>query len=147
MQLHGEGVTHVSGTKCHLCLGPLIRDYRFMHDFSMLGRSGQANPKLPRQDFDTLARVPVVMPQGHTLVEKFARQNILCVLTDAASLLREPSLKTSGKRADEPLDVAHPGACISDVCISDAGATLSNGKALPIGWNGKFGSQRPRLRQ
>src|SRR5882672_8409739 len=74
MQLHGEGVTHVSGTKCHLCLGPLIRDYRFMHDFSMLGRSGQANPKLPRQDFDTLARVPVVMHRGRTLVEKFNRK-------------------------------------------------------------------------
>jgi hypothetical protein len=24
MQLHGRGVTHVSGMKCHLCLGPLI---------------------------------------------------------------------------------------------------------------------------
>jgi hypothetical protein len=118
-----------------------------MHDFSMLGGSGEANPKLPRQDFHTLARVPVVMHQGRTLVEKFTRQNILCVLTDAASLLCEPSPKTSGKSADEPLDVAHPSVCTSDVCISDAGATLSNGKALPIGWNGKFGSQSPSLRQ
>jgi hypothetical protein len=25
MQLHGGGVTHVSGTKCHLCLGPLTQ--------------------------------------------------------------------------------------------------------------------------
>jgi hypothetical protein len=104
-------------------------------------RRGQANPKLPRQDFHTLARVPVVMPEGRPLVEKFARQNILCFLTDAASVLREPSLKASGKPADEPLDVVHP-----DVFISDAGATLSNGKVLPIGWNGKLGSQRPSLR-
>jgi hypothetical protein len=76
------------------------------------------------------------------LFEKFTRQIILCFLTDAASLLREPFLKASGKPADEPLDVVHP-----DICFPDAGATLSDGKALPTGLNGKFGSQRPSLYQ